>query len=203
MNFEEAVKETEVVAAVAAPIQTTMADKPMYAIDGLRPLDDICELRCDGVEGTHCASTTNMQRDVTDVPVEELRPFFGLCCNICGLFCGFPSCIGMSGSTTCLCEQNKFVCCKLLDCKDEDSRCCACLQCNQYLTAPNKCYECTGQYCCLELRGAFPCTNKVPCVFGLCGVMCCADYKWIGCQFMPRLGDVIPRLDERQGKGQS
>ena len=47
-------------------------------------------------------------QDVTDVPVEELR----VCCagwsidppsqQICSLFCGFPSCLGVTGACTLL-----------------------------------------------------------------------------------------------------
>merc|ERR1712110_117280 len=104
-----------------------------------------------------------MARDVTDVPIEEVRP----CCalwninppsqQICSMFCGFPSWIGVTGACTLLICQCKYTYCKLLDCKDEDSRCCAMCQLNWYLTAPNKCYECYGQYFCIDFRAACPC----------------------------------------------
>jgi len=191
------------------PIQQSMVDD----FENLRPLEDICNLgHLPLFEGTHCAATQKppMQRDVTDVPVEEIRP----CCAtwtigealipgqaICGLFCGFPSCIGCVGQCTALCCMCKFVNCKMLDCKDEDSKCCACQQCNWFLTLPNKGFESQSQCCCIDYRFAGPCcTNKVPCLFACLGLTCCADWKCVGMKCMPRLGDVIPRLDERIGK---
>merc|ERR1712226_124649 len=95
----------------------------------------------------------------------------------------------------------KFVNCKLLDCKDEDSRCCALQQCNWFLTAPNKGVEIQAQLCCIDYRSAGPCcTKKVPCLCSTLGLTCCADWKCVGLKFLPRMGDIIPRLDERVGK---
>lgn len=176
-------------------LKLPMQEMMMNDLETMRPMPDFCE-------GGHCAAeqAPPMQRDVTDVPVEEIRPCGGCCCGISGCFCGCPSCIGCVGQCTLLCCLCKFVNCKMLDCKDEDSRCCACYNCSQYLAFPNKLLECQEQVCCLDVRCAFPCTKKVPCVFGTLGLICCADWKWVGCKFMPRLGDIIPRLDERVGK---
>lgn len=202
MNFEMAEKGCP---AEAVPAQMEMGG-PSFSLgkdlsgDSIRAMADVCAIDCSSAEGMHCASSNTMQRDVTDVPVEELRPCCAGCCNICSLFCGFPSCIGIAGACTLLCCQCKYVCCKLLDCKDEDSRCAACIQLNWFLTAPNKLYECTGQYCCIDSRAALPCTNKVPCMLTVLSITCCADCKCVGAKPCVRLGDVIPRLDERAGK---
>lgn len=192
MNFEEAPKQAEAMEVSQMPPLKASADV-------IRPMNDVCELNCNLAEGVHCAEPA-MQRDVTDVPVEEVRPCCGYCCCIYSLFCGCPSCIGITGACTLLICQCKYTYCKLLDCKDEDSRCCAMCQLNWFLTAPNKLYECTGQYFCMDMRAAFPCTKKVPCVMAGFGFTCCADFKCVGCKFLTRLGDTIPRLDERAGK---
>lgn len=154
-------------------------------------------------EGCHCmadGSPNVSQRDQTDVPVEELRPFAAGCCYITSCFFGFPSCLGCSFSGTILFCNGKGVCCKLLDCKDDDKRCCAFCVGSCYFVLPRTCIECTEQLCCLETRCAFPCTQKVPCLVTVFFITCCADF---GCKFAPpctRLGDIIPRLDEKVGK---
>merc|ERR1712085_89712 len=137
---------------------------------------------------------------MTDTPVEELHPCMGICCCFCSFFCGFPSCIGCNCSETWCCYQYKYVCCKLMDCSDEDSRCCTLCQGGSYLNAPNKCYEGTCQLCCVDYRAAFPCTKKVPCLWAFLGIQCCADWKCVGPKCCNRLGDLVPRLDERAGK---
>lgn len=175
-----------------APLQHVM--EPLYLYPDLET----------GCEGSHCMPVP-MQRDVTDVPVEELHPCMACCCGFASLFFGCPSCCGISGQTTCICCMSKYVCCKLLDCKDEDSKCCACCQGNLFLTFPNKCCENQAQCFCVDTRYAFPPTNKVPCAVNFLGVYCCADYgcKCVGTPPCRRLGDVIPRLDDRAGKSPS
>merc|ERR1712176_156099 len=120
--------------------------KVVYGMEEVRPMDDVCELKCNWADGMHCADppTQPIQRDKTDVPVEEIRPCCAGACSICSIFCGCPSCFGIAGACTVLICQCKYVYCKLLDCKDEDSKCMALCQCNWFLTAPNKLYECTG-----------------------------------------------------------
>lgn len=151
-------------------------------------------------EGCHCMADNVSQRDQTDVPVEELRPCCANCCTIHSFFLGFPSCIGFSGTCKILCCNQKYVCCKFLDCKDDDKRCMAVQVGATYLVLPQTCIECTRQDCCVESRCAFPCTKNVPCLVSFLGITCCADF---GCKFAPpctRLGDIIPRLDESVGK---
>lgn len=198
------VQMVPVVGVQMVPIQQqqmmmTQQNPQMQATSAqVAPLQDVCQVSM--ADGCHQAEgKIEMTRDVTDVPVEELRPVFATCCSICSLFCGFPSCIGCTGSTACFCLLCKYTYCKLLDCKDEDKRCCACDNCNCYLTYPNKIYECTGQYCFLDVRAAFPCTSKVPCLVTLCGVTCCAQYK---CKpgVCKKIGESIPELMERAGK---
>jgi hypothetical protein len=149
-------------------------------------------------EGVHCAGEKVTTRAVDDVPVEELVPCCGECCSIASLFCSFPGCIGCTGQCGLLFCMCKYTCCKLLDCKDADKRCCTLDSCNMYLTYPNKCYECTGQYFCMDMRAAFPCTAKVPCIVNMLGLTCCAGWKCkVAC--CKKVGDLIPELKEKAG----
>jgi hypothetical protein len=159
-------------------------------------LKDGCHLADEG-EGS---KSTAMQRDVEDVPVEELRVCCGGCCSMTSLFCGFPSCIGCTCQGTVLVLMGKAACLKCLDCKDEHKKCCTLCVCDEYLVCPNKCCEMQSQTCCLDSRCAFPCSNKVPCIFTLlpfCAMG--ADWKMkTGC--CKKTGELIPRLMERAGK---
>lgn len=57
----------------------------------------------------------------------------------------------------------------MLDCKDDDKRCCAVQVGACYLIMPRTCVECRRQDCCLETRCAFPCTQQVY-IFLICFV---------------------------------
>ena len=41
---------------------------------------------------------------------------------------------------------------------------------------------------------------QMPCVCGYFFIMCCAEYKCIGCRMCQKLGTIVPRLNEAAGK---
>lgn len=149
------------------------------------------------MEGSHMAAqnAAGQRRDVSTVPVEELRPIGALCCVMDSLYCSFPGCIGCAGKYKFLCCMSKFSCCKCLPnpSEDEDRRCCAIQEQQRYLIIPQSCCEIQMHICCVDRRGALPCTPQVPCIVNLYGFTCCSDWKCTpGC--CKTVGELIPRL---------
>merc|ERR1712194_262050 len=112
---------------------------------------------------------------------------------MCSFYCSFPACIGCTFDGTLCCYQARVTCMKPLDCKDEDKRCCAVAEGQEYLVVPSKIGESKSQCCCIDQRLAIPCTDSVPCMFTVLGMTCCADFgpKFGCCQ---NVGTLIPRL---------
>jgi hypothetical protein len=155
------------------------------------------------MEGEHEAAP--MGRDVTDVPIEDLVPCFAAGCCIFSLFCKCPDSFGCNQNCAILCFQTKYVCCKCLNPKEnEDRKCCNLTACNAFCLAPTKFFEVDGAFCCFDTRCAFPCTPKTPCLFTVCPfVVCCADFKFVGFKACNNVGQLIPRILERQGKAET
>lgn len=151
-------------------------------------------------EGVHCMPGEGSKREQTEVPIEELIPYSAYCCNIESCFCGFPSCLGCSGTEMVCCYMCSYACCKCLDCSDEDSKCCALCENKCFCKIPQNCCYVQRQLCCLDQRMEFPCGAKMPCVCGYFFIMCCAEYKCIGCRMCQKLGTIVPRLNEAAGK---
>jgi len=148
-------------------------------------------------EGIHCmANEGEDKRDQTAVKVEDLQPCYGACCLIQSLYCKCPECIGCASDGTVLFCQGRCVSCKMLDCKDEDKRCCALCEMNAFWKIPTEIGESKQQCCCVDQRCAIPCNDEVPC---LCTLMpCCvvaADMK-PGVHCCKNVGDIIPRLKQ-------
>lgn len=145
------------------------------------------------VEGEHEAAA----REVTDTKVESLKPCCAECCSITAVYCEWPECIGCSEEGQCCCCGMKGVCCKCIDSKDDSVRCCMIQKQDCWIQWPKTCCYGQSQVCCLDTRCAFPCTDNVPCIFNICCLTLCADWKMnIGC--MKSVGDLVPRLKPEQ-----
>lgn len=186
-------------------IQTELVSEKLYAPNQVffsdsHMMKDICQVEpcAPFVEGLHCMAS-NATREVTDVPVEELRPCYGYCCGFASLFCGCPSCFGCTCSGVCLICLGRCSCCKCLDCADEDSRCCAICEAQTFCVLPSRCCENQCQICCVDARNSFPCSIKVPCLVNFLGFTCCSDFKCTP-KCCAKVGELIPRIAEAHGK---
>jgi len=145
------------------------------------------------VEGEHQAGE---QRELGDVKVEELIPYYSCCCVIESFYCKFPDCIGCTNNETLLCCQQKCACLKPVTEKSEDGICCIVNKNNCNIVMPTTCFSATTQCCCFDYRAAFPCNKKVPCLVGVCFVHCFADWKFVGCKVCAKVGDLVPSIKE-------
>jgi len=145
------------------------------------------------IEGEH---QSGEQRELGDVKVEELIPFYSACCVIESCYCKFPDCIGCMANETCLCVQQKCACCKPVTEKSEDGICCICNKNACNVIMPSTCCSGEAQACCLDYRGAFPCNKKTPCLVGCCFIHCFAEWKFVGCKVCAKVGDLVPSIKE-------
>ncbi|CAD7940463.1 unnamed protein product [Amoebophrya sp. A25] len=183
---QETVKEA---IAMEVPIQHEMEShwmKPMFYVDPAKIAT------CEFHEGCHMAEEED-NRDATAVKTEDLIPIGACCCVIDSLYCTFPACLGCTCDGTLLFLQGRAAFCKPLDCKDEDKRCCAIAELQEYCVIPTRFGEGKCQICCLDRRYAIPCTDNVPCLVNSCGLNCMADF---GCKIAccKTIGDLVPRL---------
>lgn len=151
-------------------------------------------------EGVHCMPGAGSQRSQTETPLEELRPCAATICCIDSLYCQFPQCIGCSEVGMGCCCMYECVCCKMLDCSDEDSKCCALVANKTYLKIPQNCCYFQRQLCCVDERGEFPCGQKVPCMVNALFLTCCADYQ-CKMMFCKQIKEIVPRFDPKQKDG--
>ncbi|CAD7968635.1 unnamed protein product [Amoebophrya sp. A120] len=148
--------------ALECPAQQAMGEKLPAMSPGLNLYPTICE-------GTHCMP--NESGDAAADP-NDLIPCFGCLFCIESLYCTFPACIGCSGNSEVLFCQQTVACCKPLDCKDAEKRCCACDNCNMYLMQPRTLVQCNQQCFCIDVRAALPCTKDVPMIVNMMGINC-------------------------------
>jgi hypothetical protein len=59
-----------------------------------------------------------------DVEVEDLIPYFGVCCFISSCYCDYPSCLGAGCENTLCCLKNKIIMCKPSIESDALCKCC-------------------------------------------------------------------------------
>ncbi|CAD7940459.1 unnamed protein product [Amoebophrya sp. A25] len=133
---------------------------------------------------------------MTKIPVISLRwPCSACCCTISSLYCTFPQCLGCTCSGTALFLQGRCSACKPLDCKDQNKRCCAVVESQEYCVIPTRCIDNQVQCCCVDSRSALPCTNTTPCLVNTMGLTLCADF---GCKVAccASIGTLIPRLKQ-------
>lgn len=180
-----AVEQMELPSMAEEPVKSEILAAPGQDV---MPMTEGEHAAADLVEGEHEAT-----RDTTDTKVETLKPCNACCCSITAIYCDFPECIGCSGECQTCCVGQKGVCCKMIDSKDDPVRCCMCQKAECWCQWPKTCCYCQEQFCFLDSRVAFPCTDNVPCLVTLCCLTCCADWKMnFGC--MKSVGDIIPRL---------
>mmetsp|Transcript_79584 Transcript_79584/g.184733 ORF Transcript_79584/g.184733 Transcript_79584/m.184733 type:complete len:150 (+) Transcript_79584:86-535(+) len=134
--------------------------------------------------------------EVTDVNVADLIVCGACCCSISSLFCKFPDCLGCKVEGICCCCQVEQGCCKCINPgAANEQKCVVCLEGGTYCVAPTTCCQEQAQVCFLDVRGAFPCTEKVPCLCtclpfcviwadGKCTMQCCKK----GSDLIPSLG---------------
>lgn len=139
-----------------------------------------------------CAGDQGFHSDLSDIPVGEVRVCDACCCSICGIMCKYPECIGgkMEGVACCLqCENS---CCKIIKEENQANIFCICCDGGQYVVMPSTCIAVTETCFCIDSRCAFPCTDKVPCIFTcLPGCVVCAskELKFACC---PLVKDIVP-----------
>ena len=84
-------------------------------------------------------------------------------CGPCYFTCWFweiPTCLGCSSNTACLCWDCRSVC--ALTRLDLTVKCC---QSFALLKTSSQC-------CCYRTGCAIPCDDEIPCMLGVCGIMC-------------------------------
>lgn len=103
-----------------------------------------------------------------NVDVLDLIPCIGLCCCFFSCYTEMPDCLGTVCETTICCLNSRSLLCKAG--KEEDIYC-RCLSCECDVIPCNGCLKSRSQFCCLDLRAAFPPNaDDVPCMINL---LCC------------------------------
>jgi len=131
------------------------------------------------------------QWDLSEVPVGQVRVCQACCCNIAGLNFAWPQCFGMKMEGICCCLQCERSCCKIIQEVNDDQICCICCDGGGYVVMPTTCIQSTQTICCLDVRCALPCTEKVPCILTcLPGCTVCANKEMkVAC--CPKVEDII------------
>jgi len=86
--------------------------------------------------------------------------------------------MGCKSEGTCTCISSE---CVALTASDEvndgtGNKCCICFQGGVYGVRPETCCHGHTRLCCLDVRYAFPCVEKVPCLFTILPFcVCCAN----------------------------
>jgi len=148
------------------------------------------------VEGAVEGGEKKKEKDLSDVPVGKVRVWQACCCGICGLMCKYPECLGGKAEGTCCCLQGENSCCKLIQEQNDDKICCICCDGGQYIVMPSTCVQSTNTCFCLDMRCAFPCTDKVPCICTLlpgCVIGASKSMKLACC---PLVEDLYPNMKE-------
>ena len=127
------------------------------------------------------------QDDVDSIDVGSLRVFAGLCCSTCSLYTAWPNCCGGVFDGEVLCIQGKSTCCKP---SSKEGIWCIFLDSEFVCRKPTTCCGFQSQFFCVDQRCAFPCNDKVPCVFGNFGLICCYKY---GCK--PSCCKTLAQID--------
>uniref|UniRef100_A0A7S1EYT9 Uncharacterized protein n=1 Tax=Noctiluca scintillans TaxID=2966 RepID=A0A7S1EYT9_NOCSC len=133
--------------------------------------------------------------ECTDVRLADLLVCGGCCCVVTSIFCKTPDCFGCKNESLVCCWQCESACCKPAGKDNLDHKACICYEGGNYCVRPTTCCQCQSQECCIDYRCAFPCTDKVPCIFTILPFCVCgADWglKIVCCK---KGGDIITRLD--------
>lgn len=131
-----------------------------------------------------------MEKEMTDVPVGEVRVCEACMCSICGFMCKYPECLGVKTEGMCLCFQVEQALCKMISKENDENICCVCCDGGAYVVMPKTCIQCSETCFCIDARCALPCTDKVPCICGLFGLVCCAN-KECKMACFPKVEDII------------
>jgi hypothetical protein len=121
-----------------------------------------------------------VQKELGGVNTGDLKPVQACCCSINSCYCVWPDCFGCTSEGIFLCIEEETKCCKCVDAgSNEDKKCCILQEAGVYCVQPTTCCQSTSQCFCTDSRCAFPCTEKVPCMFTL--LPFCVVYPGFGC----------------------
>ncbi len=114
---------------------------------------------------------------IEGINYDELLVFQGCCCNYGLCYFDFPSCVGCTQVSECLCIGHE--CCLSsthppLTCDKKENMWCqiGCYILSIYLKAPTTCCKGSGHCCCQVGECSFPPEQDMPCICAMYGLTC-------------------------------
>jgi hypothetical protein len=116
--------------------------------------------------------------DHGNVKVNALVPCCGGCCYTVNYYSDCADCFGCTNESTCCCCMDQCKCCKCTDSGESEKKICFTLNENGcYCVQLTTCCTQQGQCCCCDSRQGIPCNDTSPCVFNICFLNICANFK--------------------------
>jgi hypothetical protein len=128
--------------------------------------------------------------EVGDIKTSDLIVCCGASCCVSSLLCN--NCIGCTSEGLFLCCRFDQKFCRPVSGTNEDKIICILVDQKVNIVKPTVCCLSQQQICCLDVRAAFPCNKKVPCIQTLIpGCILCVNYEMKpGC--LKKWKDTLP-----------
>ena len=126
-------------------------------------------------ENNPMKASNDVIKDGGEVDPNDLIVLHTCCCQIISCYLKFPDCIGCATNFTWFCYERNAICCKP---HPNPKKICICCRDDSHCIEPTTCCKNICQCCCIDCRQAFPCDYDVPCGCGVCGLICCFNYKF-------------------------